>query len=169
LGAWDELMRTGEELLAWEREYGGTSVRAARLAYTGIALFLRGDTEGAARLAEEALPIGRASEDAQMLEPALILAAFLQQASGNRDTALDLVEELQQLTAEEPMTRATSLPDAVRICVWGGATQLAGDLVEGTRKPAPRARHAVQASEAILAEARHELDEAIRLNSVARS
>ena len=61
------------------------------------------------------------------------------------------------------MTRAASLPDAVRICVWASATELAGNLVEGTRKPAPRARHAVQASEAILAEARHELDEAIRL------
>jgi class 3 adenylate cyclase/tetratricopeptide (TPR) repeat protein len=165
LGAWDELMRMGQELLAWEREHGGTSVGAARLAYTGRALFLRGDILGAARLAEEALPIGRASEDAQMLEPALTLAALLEETSGNLETALALVDELRQLTEEEPMTRSTSLPDAVRICVAAGATQSADDLVQGTKKPAARTRHAVRASEAILAEARRELDEAIRLYS----
>jgi hypothetical protein len=61
------------------------------------------------------------------------------------------------------MTRSTCLPDVVRICVAAGATRLADELVEETRKPAPRTRYAVQASVAILAEGRHELDEAVRL------
>jgi class 3 adenylate cyclase/tetratricopeptide (TPR) repeat protein len=163
LGAWDELMRTGEEMLAWEREHGATSVPAARLAYTGLALFFRGDTAGAARRAEEALPIGRASEDAQMLEPALTLAALLGKERGSLDSAVDLIEELRRVTEPEPMTRSTCLPDVVRICVAAGATRLADELVEETRKPAPRTRYAVQASVAILAEGRHELDEAVRL------
>ena len=152
LGAWDDLMRTGEEMLAWEHEHDATSVRAALLGYTGLALFFRGDTAAAHRRAEEALPIGRASEDAQMLVPAITLAALLQKESGNLETALALVEELWRLTEPEPMTRSTCLPDMVRICVAAGATELAGDLVEETRKPARRASYAVQASVAILAE-----------------
>jgi class 3 adenylate cyclase/tetratricopeptide (TPR) repeat protein len=163
LGALDELMRTGQEVLAWERIHGETTVRAALLGYTGLGLFLRGDIMGAARLAEEALPVGRASEDAQMQLPALTLAALLQEESGNLDRAVELVEELRTVTLPEPVTRSTSLPDAVRISVAAGATQLARDLVEETKTPARRTRHAIQASEAILTEARDDLDESIRL------
>jgi hypothetical protein len=99
LGRWDEVLEGTARVLA----FVGTStgqLRLVALPYMAQVLVRRGRTAEAAVLVEEFLPLARDARDAQVLVPALAVAAFVEQARGDLSAAAGFVEEIEQTTRE---------------------------------------------------------------------
>jgi len=92
-----------------------------------------------------------------------VAVALAQEARGNRERAVALVEEYGHVTEDRRGFLAQNLTDAVRICVPAGNLAVAERLLSGVRRAA--ARHAASAAtcDAVLAEARGELSDAVDL------
>jgi len=150
-GGWDELLEIARVIE--DKEPGQALVMA--LASKARVLFYRGHTKEAAAIAGEVLPRARAIADAQVVVPALSLAALVEPDAG---TTLALIEEL--LAVDAP---GTLYPDSARVCVRHGALDLAERMIRTDERAAPRARHVGATVRAILAEARGEHDEAASL------
>ena len=98
-----------------------------------------------------------------MLVPALTTAALLEQERHDFAAATPLLEEYEEATRGQPYHRAQGLPDALRICIAAGWTDLGERLVEGIAETAGRPAHALVTARAVLAEARGNLEDAAQL------
>jgi class 3 adenylate cyclase/tetratricopeptide (TPR) repeat protein len=163
LGQWDELLRVGEDLAAWDRRQGGGQVAVVALTYTAYVLVYRGDLGNAHARAEEFLPRAREIRDPQVLVPAVAIVALIEHARGNRSAAVRLIEELEEVTRERPVFRARHLPEALRVCVAAGAIPLAEGLLNTDPHQAARHRYSVLTGRAVLTEARGQHDAASAL------
>jgi class 3 adenylate cyclase/tetratricopeptide (TPR) repeat protein len=154
LGRWDELLRTAEEVLAWDAVQGGHQVGAIVRPSKARVLLHRGQLTPAAALTADFLPSAKEIVDPQVLVPALGIAASVEHARGNARAAIDLVRELHAATRDRPLwVRTLQLPDALRICVAEGELDLARALLPSEERALLRADHSLVASRAILAEA----------------
>jgi tetratricopeptide (TPR) repeat protein len=163
LGRWDDLLATADDLIRWDEAYGGSQVGVMALSYKAHVLVRRGQTAEAGSLASKFLPRARAIEDPQVLAPALVIAALIEEARAEPAAALALIEEFEESTREDAPFRNVHLPDALRVSIFARALDVAERLFEGARGSAARDRHAVLTGRALLAEARGELDDAASL------
>jgi hypothetical protein len=116
-------------------------------------LFYRGDVDGAAAIAADVLPRAREVGDAQIVVPALSLAALTE---ADPHAAVALVDEALAVGY-------AIYPDAARVCVQNGELAVAQRMGEVDSWVPTRVRHIAATVQAMLAEARGEREEAGRL------
>ena len=162
LGRWDELLEVADELVTWDLRQGQTYWGPWGSIYRAHVLVRRGQVTEAAELEEGLLARSREIGDPQVLAPALVAAALIRQSQGQRDSALQLVDEFADATPT-PMFRMTYLGDVVRVCVATGALERGIKLIPGAEPTAPRDRYAVLTARAALAEGAEETEKALHL------
>ena len=160
LGEWDALLEVAREIVGWDR----TSYQALlALPYVAHVHLLRGQLADAAALRDDFLPRARESGDPQVLMPALVTSALIDESRGDSAAALALIEHIKEATKGRPVRRAQHLPDALRVCAATGATELAERLLEPIEVAAARQLHAVQAARAVQADMLERADVALSL------
>ena len=163
LGEWDALLKVVREVVEWDHVHGPSYIALLAIPYQALVLLRRGLVADALSLRHEFLPRARENSDPQVLVPALATSALIDASLGDRSGAIAAIEELEQATRGRPVWRAQHVPDAVRVCVATGATQLAESLLGRTEVTASRQRHAVLAARAVLAEAHGQHESALGL------
>jgi class 3 adenylate cyclase/tetratricopeptide (TPR) repeat protein len=153
LGRWDEVMEGTARVLAFVGSSTG-QLRLVALPYMAQVLVRRGRTAEAAVLVEEFLPLARDARDAQVLVPALAVAAFVEQARGDLSAAVGFVEEIEQTTRGiSDFHRARFLHELATVCVEAGDLDLMRRLVDSIRITVGRVGHSLVGARAVLAEA----------------
>ena len=95
LGRWDEALALADEFLR-EAEAGSTHYQSAGCRCIRAMVWLaRGDVEAAVAEANSGLELARTVKDPQLLNPTLVVAAWAALASGDRDAANALADELR--------------------------------------------------------------------------
>jgi ATP/maltotriose-dependent transcriptional regulator MalT len=131
-GRWDELLREAGEISRWDAAQGGTQIEVGANLVSAPVLLHRGALDEARRRVQFFLPRAREIEDVQTLQPSLVVAALVRFANGERDEALALIREFEELTRESPNRRMEDLAEAVQISIGCGAVELAESLLEGS-------------------------------------
>ena len=163
-GGWDELLRVAADVTDWARSHGAPQQRIMAETYQAQVMLRRGDREPAHALGEAFLPEARSVKDLQVLVPALVVAAVIEEARGDSKAAVALVQEFEDVSARDVVFRANMLTDATRVLVAAGAVDGAERLVpDEDRVPAARHRHAASTARAALTEARGDLEPAAAL------
>jgi tetratricopeptide (TPR) repeat protein len=153
-GRWEEAVTLADEAIAWDLAHGGDYLAIGCRRYVTLVLAWQGDLIAARDLATRVLPRAREIDDLQQLVPALVNAALVEHASGDKAAALALVAEAAQLTADRAGGRrflGQHLADMVRVAA-GPAPALAQDLIDATEPTATRYRLAAATARAVLAE-----------------
>jgi class 3 adenylate cyclase/tetratricopeptide (TPR) repeat protein len=153
-GRWEEAVALADEAIAWDLAHGGDYLAIGCRRYVTLVLAWQGDLIAARDLAARVLPRAREIDDLQQLIPALVNAALVEQASGDKATALALVSEAAQLTADRAGGRrflGQHLADMVRVAA-DPAPALAQDLIDATGPTATRYRLTTATARAVLAE-----------------
>jgi class 3 adenylate cyclase/tetratricopeptide (TPR) repeat protein len=163
LGEWHELLRVADELIEWDRLQGGTYFGVMALSYKAQVLVRRGKVAEAAELSEDFVPRARRIADPQILAPALVIAALVEQARGDPSAAVSLIEEFGRVSEAPSVFQANHVSDAARVCAKTGALALGERLLGQVDAVMPRQRHSVLAARAVGAEARGKLEEAAAL------
>jgi tetratricopeptide (TPR) repeat protein len=103
--------------------------------------------------------------DAPLVLLALIAASIAREASGNHAGTVALIEEAIQVTSGDSVVdRASHLPELARLAVSAGDVDLAERILAGTEELLlPRYRLARTAAQAVIAEARGAVEEALGL------
>ena len=152
LGRWDELLVAGREV----EERTKDQPLLVALMTRALVLLYRGGRVEAAEIAHEVLPRARGIGDSQIVVPALSLAALVED---DAPKVAELVEELLGFeTTDNPL-----YPDVARVCARHERLDIAERMMRTDSRASTRARHVGATVKAILAEARGERDEAIRL------
>jgi class 3 adenylate cyclase/tetratricopeptide (TPR) repeat protein len=162
LGRWEEAVPLADEAIAWDLAHGGDYLAIGCRRYLTLVLIWQGDLTAARDLASRVLPRAREIDDLQQLVPALVNAALVEHASGNRPAALALVEEAVQVTTDRAgghRFRGQYVADLVRLTAEA-APSLARELVATAQPSATRYRLAATTAEAVLAETAGELEQA---------
>jgi class 3 adenylate cyclase/tetratricopeptide (TPR) repeat protein len=168
LGAWDELVGSADEVIAWSGEQGGSYAVVLAESRKARVLAWRGEMAPAKSLMRNALPRAREIADPQILGCAFPVAALVEQSQGNHMGAVQLVKELEQGIGNSPGTyRAPALPDLIRVCTATGELLMARRLVDGLDVRAPGLRHCLTTAHALLAEAQGDLEPAADLHAQA--
>ena len=165
LGRWEEAVVLADEAIAWDLAHGGDYLAIGCRRYVTVILAWQGDLIAARDLSAKVLPRARDIDDLQQLVPALVNAALVEHASGDRAAALSLVEEAARTTAERAGGRrflGQYLADMVRIAA-GPAPTLARDLVADAETTATRYRLTAATAHAVLTEATGEPEPAAAL------
>jgi tetratricopeptide (TPR) repeat protein len=120
LGRWDDVVEATARVLAFIGSSTG-QLRLVALPYMAQVLVRRGEAAEAAVLVEEFVPLARDARDAQVLVPALAVAALVEQARGNLAAAVGFVDELEQATRGiSDFHRARFLDELAAVCVQAG-------------------------------------------------
>jgi class 3 adenylate cyclase/tetratricopeptide (TPR) repeat protein len=162
LGRWEEAVVLADEAIAWDLAHGGDYLAIGCRRCVTVILAWQGDLIAARDLSAKVLPRARAIDDLQQLVPALVSAALVEHASGDRAAALSLIEEAARTTAERAGGRrflGQYLADMVRIAA-GPAPALARDLVADAETTATRYRLTAATAHAVLTEATGEPERA---------
>jgi class 3 adenylate cyclase/tetratricopeptide (TPR) repeat protein len=122
LGRWDEVLSLSAELLDEDEERGGSQIGTITRPFRALVQLQRGHVEEAARLTDAVVPKARDASDPQVLSPALVVAAQVAVAQGERGRAVELLDEMERATREHPFWTLLYLADAAR------AASAAGDL-----------------------------------------
>ena len=153
LGRWDEVLERTERVLAFIRSSTG-QLRLVAQPYLAQVLVRRGRTAEAAVLVEEIVPLARDARDAQVLVPALAVAAFVEQARGDLSAAVGFVEEIELATRGiSDFHRAGFLDQLAAVCVEAGDLEVVRRLADSIQMTAGRAGHSLVGARAVLAEA----------------
>jgi class 3 adenylate cyclase/tetratricopeptide (TPR) repeat protein len=154
LGEWDALVQRAEEILSFSGIYGRGQPNSMASAYLAHVLVRRGLTADATAVMEEALPQAREIEDPQVVGPALVASALIDEARGDLGSARARLEEWEVAIQDRPYFRAQNLTDAVRIACAAGDAALAERLREGVVTAANRDRLSDLTAQAEIAAAR---------------
>ncbi len=161
LGRWDELVGLAEDVIARDREAGGTQVSALVLAALVPVLVHRGRTSEAQQLVGGMLDGARRAEDLQVLAPALAGAAVVAARTGDSEEVRRLAEEFDQVTAgRSPLYRQVHSPELVRACVQAGHVEIAERLAADPPGRSARLAAASATARAVVALARGRIEEA---------
>jgi len=165
LGRWDEAVTLADEAIAWDLAHGGDYLAIGCRRHVTLILTWQGDLIAARDLSRRVLPRAREIDDLQQLVPALVNAALVAQATGDRPAALSLVTEAAQLTTDRAGGHrflGQHVADMVRIAA-APAPALARDLIAAADPSATRYRLATTTAQAVLAESTGELEQAATL------
>jgi len=162
LGRWDEVLALSDWLIDSEGETGSTQLGPWAHSYRAAVSVWRGDVAGAVDQQPLYLPALREIEDLQLLAPALAITARIEVTRGDLGEATELIRELAAVTeGRAPLYRAMWAPEATRILVASGHIDEATEFVLSAESaPGRRNVNMVAAAEAILAEARGEIEDA---------
>ncbi len=164
LGRWDRLLEIAEEMVAFDREGGGSQLGSFADVYRAMVLVRRGELGRATALAEEFLPRVRILKRAEYLAPALTVGAMIEYARGHLRTAIDLIEEFVDATQDAPNYRLHFLPNALGVLLATGQLDAAETFVPEPLYPlSVRHQHCLASVRAILAEAHGDRVEAAEL------
>ncbi len=153
LGRWDEVLEATDRVLAFVGSSTG-QLRIVALPYLAQVLVRRGKTAEAAVLVEEFVPLARDARDAQVLVPALAVAALVAQAGGDLAAAVGFVDEIEESTREVADNhRAFMVDELAAVSVEAGDLDSIRRLVDSIRLTAGRTGHALVGARAVLAEA----------------
>jgi class 3 adenylate cyclase/tetratricopeptide (TPR) repeat protein len=169
LGRWDEAVTLADEAIAWDLAHGGDYLAIGCRRYLTLILAWRGDLIAARDLSAHVLPRAREIDDLQQLVPALVNAALVAQATGDRPAAVALVTEAAQLTTDRAGGHrflGQHVADMVRVAATP-APELARDLIAAAEPSATRYRLAATTARAVLAESTGEVEEAASLFATA--
>jgi tetratricopeptide (TPR) repeat protein len=150
LGRWDDVLRIADEVIAAAPI---AQVTAMVQPMRARVLAQRGDLDGAAAACTTVLPLVREIGIAQVVGPALPIAAAVALARGERAEAVALLRELVERAAESPGVRVWYLDEAVRAAVALGERELGAELAANIEPVLERAKNGVLGAQAILAEA----------------
>jgi class 3 adenylate cyclase/tetratricopeptide (TPR) repeat protein len=162
IGRWDEAVTLADEAIAWDLAHGGDYLAIGCRRYLTLILAWQGDLIAARDLSQRVLPRAREIDDLQQLVPALVNAALVAQATGDRPAALALVTEAAQLTTDRAGGRrflGQHVADMVRVAA-APAPELARDLIAAAEPSATRYRLAATTATAVLAESTGAVEEA---------
>jgi class 3 adenylate cyclase/tetratricopeptide (TPR) repeat protein len=153
-GRWDEIVERAGGLLPWSAESGdaqvGTIARAFRIRVDAH----RGEPAHAAELTRT-LEAARRIQDLQILAPTLIAAGVNAGAAGRHDEVPSYMREFDEATAGGPAEyRELLLPEATRIVLTAGDTDLAERLLGERTIHSPRTSMSVEAARAAILEQR---------------
>jgi tetratricopeptide (TPR) repeat protein len=165
LGRWDGAVALADEAIAWDLAHGGDYLAIGCRRHLTLILAWRGDLIAARELSARVLPRAREIDDLQQLVPALVNAALVAQATGDRPAALALVTEAAQLATDRAGGRrflGQHVADMVRVAA-APAPALARDLIAAAEPSATRYRLAATTAQAVLAESAGELERAAEL------
>ena len=154
LGRWEELVRSAEEIRSFSEAHGRGQPDGIASPYHAHVLVQRGATADAATLMDDTLLRAREIEDPQVLGPALVASALVDQARGDLSSARARIEEWETATRDRPYFRAQNLADAARLACAAGDLELAARLREGVVTAAERDRLSDLAAQASIAEAK---------------
>ena len=140
LGDWDELLRVAEEIRLFEEEHGAAQPGAMAQSYAALVLIRRGALAESTAVAADVLALAKEIEDPQVLGPALVASALVEEAHGNLLAAVGHVEEYRHVTRNRPYARAQNLTDAARVAVAAGDAALAEGLLDNVVTAAERDR-----------------------------
>jgi class 3 adenylate cyclase/tetratricopeptide (TPR) repeat protein len=163
LGRWDEAVGTADAVVAWERDHGGQYLSEMAHQVKARVLLWRGQLEAAHGLARAFLPRAREIDDLQLLVPALVTAAAVEQAAGEHTAARALVGEVQRVVGDRGGGRwylGQHIADLVRVCVAVGQRAAAEALAARAHDGVARNQHGLLTARAALAEADGALEEA---------
>jgi class 3 adenylate cyclase/tetratricopeptide (TPR) repeat protein len=155
LGRWEEAVALADEAIAWDLAHGGDYLAIGCRRHVTLVLTWQGDLIAAGDLAMRILPRARQIDDLQQLVPALVVAALVEQATGDNAAALALVEEAARLTTDRAGGHrflGQYVADMVRVAAEP-APALARDLVATAEPTATRYRLAQTTASAVLSEA----------------
>jgi tetratricopeptide (TPR) repeat protein len=153
LGRWDEVLEVTDRVLAFVGSSTG-QLRIVALPYLAQVLVRRGKTAEAAVLVEEFVPLAREARDAQVLVPALAVAALVAQTGGDLAAAVGFVDEIEESTREVADNhRAFMVDELAAVSVEAGNLDSIRRLVDSIRVMAGRTGHALVGARAALAEA----------------
>jgi tetratricopeptide (TPR) repeat protein len=155
LGRWDELLETGDELIATESDRS-TQIAVLADTYRQHVLVRRGVSDGSSFEAEvlpRALEIG----DDQVVVPALHVAALSRLSRGDVSGAVEAIEELHAKMSDRPGSRGWLLDEAADVCRAARTDGTLARLLEGYTPNLTRERNSVLEATAALAELRGDL------------
>ncbi|MFB3737373.1 MAG: AAA family ATPase [Candidatus Velamenicoccus archaeovorus] len=175
LGKWDQLLGIAAEMDGFDRAGGGGQIGTFAEFYRAMVSIRRGEIARAVADEEEFLPKVRTAERPEFLAPALTVGATIERVRGHHRTAVELIEEFRRATEAAPNYRLHYLPDALRVLEACGelaspeGRARAESLLPAEELTAARLEHCRVNAEAILAEARGELQRAAELYADAAS
>ncbi|MFY9577976.1 MAG: BTAD domain-containing putative transcriptional regulator [Gaiellaceae bacterium] len=153
VGEWDEALRLNEEIVAWERVKGESTISMIGSPSAARILAARSQLDAAAALVDELLPRARDThQHSSILQPFLVAAAAVASASGDSAGAVAYVQEFEQ-SVESLRDVVACVPDIGRICAGAGELSLFDRLLDSL-EPDPRLARFVSTAGAILCEAR---------------
>jgi hypothetical protein len=115
LGRWDRLLELAVEVEGWDRGHELAMLLPLTRVHRARVLLRRDRVAEAAALVPTFLDELRATSRTEFVAPALVIAAAVADAQGDRAAALALIEAFRAETAEHLNFRAEWLPDALRI------------------------------------------------------
>jgi class 3 adenylate cyclase/tetratricopeptide (TPR) repeat protein len=163
LGHWDRVLTVADEMIEWDSPEGYVTSQVGMWARWAKAWVLarRGELRAATVLVEEVEQHAQLMEYAEFRATALSIGAWIAWASGDLELARARLDQYAKVTTETPEIRIHFLPIAARILVGCGDLAAAEALVpplSGT--VATRRRLSIETTEAVLTEARGDLERA---------
>jgi tetratricopeptide (TPR) repeat protein len=163
LGQWDRVLALADEIVAWDSPEGGVRSTVglwARVAQAWVRA-RRGDLDGAIAHVEEIETASQLMGYPEFRSTALAIRAWVAAARGDLPEALAVLDDYAKITAEAPDVRVHYLPIAARILVAAGDVDAAEALLPTEPgPPVARRRLSIATAEAVIAEARGDLDDA---------
>jgi class 3 adenylate cyclase/tetratricopeptide (TPR) repeat protein len=129
LGRWGEALEVTERVMQRDAEIGGSQAGNGAAGLRAIVLFYRGREPEAVEISTPLLRAARQIKDQQVLAPVLSFAVTLAHDAGNRDYALELVEEYERATADALAFRSFHLADVTAALAAYGETDWLERLV----------------------------------------
>ena len=163
LGEWDRLVDEGRRIIVYSNKHKDMATEIAALPYIAQVAAWREQHDEAALLCQRFLPQARQIGDLQSLVPALAVSAHVSQVRGGHSTAVHLADELRVVTRHSGPWRSRHLPTALRVLIGAGEVGKAVAFMDGIEVRARRDRNCVLAGEALLAEAKGDMEEARNL------
>jgi tetratricopeptide (TPR) repeat protein len=161
LGEWDQILQLAPRVIEWAQGRGDAYAEFhARLSSTHV-LLARGRLLDAVDMCERLLPQARQAE--HLLLPALTASALVARLQGEHQVATDLIAEFEEVTRHRPAWRTNELPTAVRILVASKQVDDAENLASGIEITATRDVNCMLTGQAIISEAKGDINQARNL------
>jgi tetratricopeptide (TPR) repeat protein len=162
LGRWDELLLVADEVIEWSGRHGTAYLVAVSRLRIAHVLALRGSGAEAAALVGRFLPAAREIGEPHVLVPALVVAAIVDESSGDVPAGLVHIREaLAVLDSGSSWDRCQHVQNVVRTSLAGGDHESARRAVDGLEATGTLHKFGLVTAHAALAQHEGRWDEAL--------